>query len=542
MATLAFAICSGQKISAQEMQQPPKPQTRFEHFLISSGDADWMADGSMKVRLLRPLHGVRSIRILYVDVPKTVKVVDLAIDLSVQGMSLATIQVARAFRMNENSDPQFQNYGRVHIEDTSTDAFIDTVVRSASASGSVPRMVFENRDRNYMRFEFKPVLPTLNAVQLLTRLADADPSTPDSLYIPQISAVLYGQQYAEQGLKLTSNSVLSQLRAVLLQGNVAFIRKSTLTELDYPNIAALLPNEDLLTLGGGILATGQAAANSNTSFQAMVQFAESFQNQLPEVHIAVQDVSDIVVSSVDGSVLAPLIYTINSIPAPLFDILASTAQLDAGLLFTYQWMVQAESSYPANKPAYPTAFQVADYLTGNATFDNADEAFMEGTPGRVILVPSAALVAMLPTDPVLRRMALQVLMQRSFLRTAPQVRSVQNLTTATLRATTLAFYEVDLVLDLDATTRSRLAALIYAAGGYVVDPTVPVFALQMQRDANPLIDAEFLSTVGASVQLLPFRNGLAIDSGQNFAMPFEPQSLLSATFPYSITIEAEVDV
>ena len=359
------------------------------------------------------------------------------------------------------------------------------------------------------------------------------------------SQPLYGQQYAEQGLKLTNNSELSNLRAILLQGNVAFLRLSTLSEAAFSDIASLLPSEDILTLGNGNQANGIAAANSNTYFQGMVQVAEAFQNQLqaiaPPIHIAVQDVSDIVVSSVDGSVLSPLIYTLNSIPSSLFDLLASTSQLDAGLIFTYQWMVQSESSYPSNKPAYPSAWQPADYLSGNSTDDQADEAFMEGTPGRVILVPSPALVAMLPTDAVLQRMALQVLMQRSFLRTAPQVRSVQNLTTATLRATTLAFYEVDLVLNLDPVTRARLASLIYAAGGYVIDPTLPVFALQMQRDANPLLDAEFLSTVGAAVQLLPFRNGIAVDSGQNFSMPFNPQSLLSATFPFSVTVEAEVE-
>ena len=172
--------------------QQPTPQTQYEHFVISSGDADWMPDGSMKVRLLRPLRNVKSIRVLYVDIPKTVKVIDLTIDLSVQGMPLTTIQSARAFHTNANSDPQFQNYGRVHIEDTSTDTFIDTVVRGASASGYVPRMVFENRDRNYTRFEFRPVLSTLNMVQMTLRLSDADPSTPDSLYIPQICAVLWG--------------------------------------------------------------------------------------------------------------------------------------------------------------------------------------------------------------------------------------------------------------------------------------------------------------------------------------------------------------
>lgn len=523
-----------------------------EYFVVTSTDADVLTDGSLKVRLLRPLQRVRSIRLLFAEIPKTVKVVDLNIDMMVQGNRLVTIQSARAFRTNENVDAQLQHFGRIHIEDTSsgTATSIDTIVYQASVSGTIPRFVFENVHESLMKFEFRPVLPVMNTIQLDVRQADVSTRSADSAYIPELVAVSFGQNYVESGLTLAQTSDLAILRSTLFQGSTTTIRKSTLDEYGTGLILPFLTEPDILILAGegGSEAMGETAAEANADFVAIADAATSNFRALPEVSIPVQDVSDVTLGN-GGVVTAPLVYTIKTIPTALKDVLLSTTGLQLGRLHVFPWMIRSESQAQTlpgenGKPAYPYAFQIADYLSEQATQDNADIAFQAATHGRVVLEPSSELLALLPTDPVTRRMALQVLLGRVFLRTNPQTRTIEGTGNAStfLRAATIQIYGAFTTYDLESKARERLIYNVHDVSGRVLDPSLPYFALQMDRDADTFVDPEFLSTSGTEVSALFLRGAYAVDSGQGYSFPWNPQSLLYGRFPYSMTFEVEVEV
>lgn len=517
---------------------------------MTSTDADVLSDGSLKVRLLRPLQRVRSIRLLFAEIPKTVKVVDLNVDLMVQGNRLVTIQNARAFSRNENIDAQLQHFGRIHIEDTSsgTATSIDTIVYQASVSGTIPRFVFENVHESLMRFDFRPTLPLLNTIQIDVRQADISYNSPESTYIPELVAVSYGQNYVELGLPVNPTSDLATLRSTLFQGSTSTIRKSTTEEYGANLIVPFLTYEDIMTLGGNTdVATGEAAAQADTDFLALATRATNYYKTLPEVLIPVQDVSDITVDG-SGIVTAPLIYTIKTLPNMLKDVLLSSSQLVIGRLHVFPWMIATESTdteLPSpGKPAYPQAFQIADFLTGDQTKDNTDTAFQNATHGRVVLEPSEELLALLPTDPVKRRMALQVLFGRAFLRTQPQIRTIQGTGSAAsfLRAATIQLYGSLAVYDLATSSRNRLVTSVLSSTGRTMSTSIPYFAVQLERDADTFVDPEFLNMGGTEATALFLRGAYAVDSGQGFSFPWTPQSLLYGRFPYSITFEVEVEV
>lgn len=542
-------------------------ETVREHFVITSADADRLPDGSLRVRLLRPLQRVKSLRLLYAELPKTVKTLDLLIELSVQGGKLMTMQTARAFRANENSDPQIQHFGRLHIEDFGvTGAFIENVVQQAAAAGIIPRYVFENLNPAYMRFDFLPALPTLNTLQLSLRIADARLNNALSTYIPDLTAVTYGHHFVEEAFTLEGASALGDLRLLLSQGAGTTLRKATKVEAATISSIDFLTYKDKAHLGGwdGIddnltglqEITGYVAfmaSGVQTLLQPIVQCFLNAYSAAPATQAAVGDTADLKRDDV-GVIVSPIVYTLPGFSIALREFLLavypSSPQLPKpahllplGYMRKFQWLTRAECQAPDNKPAFPVAFNVDDYDPGESLLEEnvIDRRNEEIALGRVIIELSPEVEALLPSedDMAMRRAILKTLLCKSIIRTAPQRRLIQG--TDNQYAHTIQMYEVEDVFDLDPGLATKYRTDVLTTTGQNID-NKKLYAVLLERNCDPFLDPEFLRMRGTQADLLFLNNVYRLDSGEGFSISWEVQSLFMATFPYSLTFETEMEV
>lgn len=137
-----------------------------EYIVLSTDEGTRAIDGSYIFRLLRPLKGVKSLRVVYAGLPKTGKFLTTDLNLRVQGgMGLNTSQRATMIEKNENNDASFNFLGRLHFQDLTTGSFVQNVVDEALKWGTIPQFIFENNNPEYMKYHFKPVLPILNQIR-----------------------------------------------------------------------------------------------------------------------------------------------------------------------------------------------------------------------------------------------------------------------------------------------------------------------------------------------------------------------------------------
>lgn len=161
-----------------------------EYIVLSTDNVTVTPDGSYVFRILRPLKNVKSLRVVFASLPKTGRFLTTDLNIRVQGgLGLNTAQKATSIEKNENNDPTFNFLGRLQFQDLTVGSFVEFVVKQALQWGTVPQFVFENNNSEYMKYIFKPTLPTLNQVRL--RFDDIKASL-DRQYSPVLHAITVG--------------------------------------------------------------------------------------------------------------------------------------------------------------------------------------------------------------------------------------------------------------------------------------------------------------------------------------------------------------
>lgn len=526
----------------------------FEHFVLSSADADRGTDGEMRFKLLRPLKRVKSVRLVYAELPKTTRTLDLMVDVGTKEGRLVTQQLARSVFANENDTSQRSSFGRIFVQDFETDDFFEDIAIGAFAKGTVPRFLYENASSRYMRFEFRPSTGVLQNINLRMYSALLDTNGQPTAYTPDLFVVTTGSALRDRNSTLTGADNLARLLPLVLQASTTLIKlrppqdygarflgelSNFFTVADFATIAATpaLGNDLLLgSLGPSPLQPIRAAVESKAI-------------KAPDVNIQITDASPARIDAF-GIVATPCLYSLKSLPAEFQKFLFTSTAYSLGTLFPITWLTLNDVTVSLRDEPYltgfdyPLAFRAEDrvYDPPNAAEQDRERnlQFVRVQRCVVALSPEVAAVVAHP-DPNIERVRLKYLLRTMQIRTAPAQRPVHGVLNSSLKAEQVQLYSVVDVLR----THPGLEAYVRADHVRNTGEELPVgtrlVAVELDRSLSAFTDSEVVRPGGAPVDLVCSRDRYIVDGGNGFSVPWEADTVMAASFPFTITFEAEID-
>lgn len=529
----------------------------WEHLVISSADAERTADGELRVRLLRPLRRVRALRLVYAELPKTTRTLDLMLDIGTQAGRLVTQQVARNVKSNENDTQQRQAFGRIFVEDSGSDDFFEAAASLAFTRGTVPRFLYQNDNGNYMRFEFRPVMGSMQLLNVKLYSALLDENGRPSIYSPDLHIVSTGTELVERNSVLLTSDAAAATTPLVMQPSGTVIRKSTDEEYGYflETLSPLLSTNDFVNIEPSDLTGVEGFRTLSGYYPGTPKYLEPiaidvFQKaaSAPAVQLYVQDARPPTVD-VYGIMQSTLQYSLTDLPAALKSYLfeSSASFYDLGFIHPYPWLSIFDAADTTGKPAFPTAFRTEDFLPDTEADQTLEKNIQNATVGRCILEVSPALTSLLGNASAtsfqiaLRRILYKYILRACTIRTTPQTRPVHGVLNESLRAQQLNFYSTNELLNPHSTLATRFRAAVLENSGRVIPPETLLFAIELDRSLNTATDSESLRQGGIPVRLLPFNHRYRIESSAGFSIDWQIDTLMSASFPITLTFEAEIE-
>lgn len=575
----------------------------YEHFVISSADADIRPDGELRVRLLRPLQRVRALRLVYAELPKTTRVLDLMLDVGTQAGRLVSQQVARSAKSNENDTQQRQAFGRIFVQDYETGDFLDNAAKVAFSTGTVSRFLYENDNKNYMRFEFRPSLSSLSLlnVKLFSTLLDQNNQTLP--YSPDLNIVSFGQAFIDQGIPFGPLPDSYMYPANVAPQTIAFITQPSNTYIENATEAqtrAYIANlTDVFTVADYEAVVTTVEGTGVTGYNALFGVPSTFDhtgdvitpigaqltaltvNRAPYVRLRLQD-SSLPQIDESGNATTPLRYSLLTSSKPFDDFLFNENTTPLGTVYPYSWLSMDDAIDQTNKPAFPYAFTSAlEIYKPSSPSDAQMELNLEASFRRRCIVHLSPEIRQLlgPIPSMAMREALNWSEEDQLHRTYYTLDGYElsHLYPDTYRDPNydiyLRFYRCMLKFFLrkmsvrsqmqtrpihgvlSSVMNARLAnfykvtevlPLSYSFLNYFLSVTgLPasetpfIFAIEFDRNYRP--ESDISAIAPTPMHLVPLEASFVLDGGHGVTAPLSMDSFLRSSFPVTLTFEAEIE-
>lgn len=537
----------------------------YEHFVISSADADIRPDGEMRVRLLRPLQRVRAIRLVYAELPKTTRVLDLMLDVGTQAGRLVSQQVARSIKSNENDTQQRQAFGRIFVQDYETGDFVETSTMLALNTGTVPRFLYNNDNRNYMRYEFKPSLNFLNNINIKLQSSLLNEYGMSTLYSPSITAVKFGHALIDRRLNLdgVSERFYYPHQAAVKQFSLA--QQSISTKIKKASQDTLIQYierfidvfsiDDYETIESTINKTGELGylyLTNNNIFNDIGNILMDLIKSVPDVDITLQD-SNTPMYDEEGYLISPLIYTLQNSPASFENFILDSFTFTLGTLYPIRWLDSRNVADIEDRPVFPYAFSsfAPIHQSIYPTTIEQENNLEISQRSRCLLSLNSDIANIVGNIPVrsdfltdeeytkalnVFRCKLKYYLNKILMRTPTQIKPVHGVVTEKMNVRAVNLYKIKEVLFLSDGFKQYVWDMFIDEGRplFSADWT---FAVELNRNFTPQTD--LTSLFDTSVDVLPIDAAYMLNSNSGNTQ-FYIDSFMVARFPVTLTFEAEI--